>query len=773
MSFHFSDLEESNGFVVTESDCNLNTQKKYETVLCLGNGYMGMRNSFCEPCYGQSRLTLIAGLYDKQPKEEEELIPLPDVAELMLTANGTPIGPLQNHVMEYSRSLDLKNGLSSYSYRHILDDKNAGLSVTQQRFVSMENPHLVVFETVIKADADIDLSATTAINGRQTVDGTQHSFLEECTVLRDHTLWYSGKTVVSQTDFCVGLRAKCYFNGKELNDAWRYASVRRKISMSANIALSKGDELRIVRYALFYTAHDPEWSSFLGKGLTTSVLQKIDCVSQKSFSGLLHESEVKWDEVWNCCDIAIKSDDVTENLKIRLALYHMIIMCASNDDRVSIAAKGLTSMGYAGHVFWDCELFNLPFFTYTNPSAARNLCVYRYRTLNGARKKASEFGFLGAMYPWESASESGEEQAPRYKNYAPDNTPRHVLCGEIEHHVTCDVAYGIYSYFQFTNDRAFMEQYGYEILFETADFWQSRLDYHSENDRYEILRVIGPDEYKECVDNDVFTNYMVEWNLKTALSEAEALQKNFPGLFETFESTIGLTRLMKEIRQKLPKLYLPTVNKDGLIPQNDTYLSLTKIDLSKYKNSGVNRLIQKDYSMSQISKLMVSKQADLIQLIALMPNLFDKETVKRNFDFYEERCIHDSSLSLSAFAMVAVQCYDADYAHLFFARALDTDFGKEATLCNEGIHAANCGGIWQDVIFGFAGISMKDGVLKINPSIPSAWKELSIRMVWDGCKTKITIDINHITVETTNEKEVQAEILGQRVSFVQKVSITR
>ena len=336
------------------------------------------------------------------------------------------------------------------------------------------------------------------------------------------------------------------------------------------------------------------------------------------------------------------------------------------------------------------------------------------------------------MYPWESAGSNGIEQSPRYKNYSPDNTPRHVTCGEIEHHVVCDVAYGGYLYAKTVNDRDYMERYGYEILFETANFWQSRLDYNPEKDRYEILQVTGPDEYKEYVDNDVFTNYLVSWNLKTALDEGKALQVNSPELFERLNSYLGLTALMDKIEQKLPKLYLPIANEDGLIPQNDTYLNLKQIDLSKYKNSGINRLIYRDYSLRQIGELMVSKQADLIQLFALMPRLFSKRIMKKNFDFYEDKCIHDSSLSLSAFALVATKLDEADLAHSFLTRAWNTDFGEDATLCYEGIHAANCGGIWQTVMFGFMGIQSDGSILKIDPCLPSHWNEVKVNLIWRG-----------------------------------------
>jgi len=758
--------EGKNTYILEERDCTEKLQKKYETVMCLGNGYLGMRSAFCEEIPEQTRLTLIAGLYDKQPREEEELIPLPDVTPLTIAVEGEKISPLHKNSSEYSRSLNVRNGLLTYQYRYSPENKEGSLFVKHSRFASMAQKHLVMLETDIVSDGDFQLELISSVNARITVNGTQHTFEEERTVLDNDLLWYGGRAVVAGTQFRVGSRMKIYVNGAERKGIQRYSTERRIVSSTARIRLSKGDELKIVRYATYYTANDADWM-----GNDEDIVEITDSICQKDFEKLLYESEREWEKLWQNCDISIESDDATENLKIRLAMYHMMIMCPWHDNKVSIAAKGLTGMGYAGHVFWDCEIFNLPFFSYTQPLAARNLCTYRYHTLDGARRKARQYGYAGAMYPWESASISGDEQCPKFKNYSPDNTPRRVTCGDIEQHVVCDVAYGVYSYGQVTGDREFMKKYGFEILFETAAFWLSRLEYNEQKDRYEIRQITGPDEYKEYVDNDVFTNYMVAWNLKTALNEIDILASEDTQAYNTLDKRLGLAELANAIGQKLPKLYLPSINDDGLIPQNDTYLTLKQMDLAKYKNSGINRLIYRDYSLKEIGDLMVSKQADLIQLFALMPNLFPSDIVKKNFDFYEDKCIHDSSLSLSAFATVAARLGEIEIAHGFFKGALDIDFGESSILCNEGIHAANCGGIWQTVVFGFAGIGVLEGNLIIEPHLPSEWRKISIHLNWHECELQISLDKKSVTVESLNGKAIFVFISGKEICVNGKATV--
>ncbi len=760
-------------YIFEEKECNSKLQQKYETLMCLGNGYLGMRSAFCEEYPNQSRLTLIAGLYDHQPNEVEELFPLPDTSKLSIAVNGKKVGPINENAENYSRTLNLKNGLMTYSFDIKDTERNIDISVTQRRFVSMDQLHLAAFETVITSRRDAELSVGAAIDAMQTLSGTQHIFEEERIVLENDVMWYGGRAACNETKFRVSCRTRIFVNGEEKKGIQKYATSRRFVGTSSKLEIKKGDEVKIVRYALYYTQNDPEWGGKSPELIREAMQRETKYLSAKSFDELLAESSAAWAKRWSRCDIVIDGDTPKDTLKTRLGIYHSIIMCPAHDDRVSIAAKGLTGPGYAGHVFWDCELFNLPFFIYTDPDAARKLCTYRYHTLGGARRKANEYGFKGAMYPWESSSAKGDEQCPERNGYNHDNTIKEVECGKIEHHVVCDVAYGVYNYAKTANDTEFMRNYCLEILFETANFWQSRLEYNPEKDRYEINNVIGPDEYKVGVNNNAYTNHMAAWNMRTAFDEAEKLHTESPELFAKFNREIALSEIMTAIAEKLPKLYIPEANENGLIPQDDTYLTLPQIDIPKYKNSGINRLIYRDYTIPQMSKIMVSKQADIIQLITLMPNLFHKDIIKKNFEFYEDKCIHDSSLSLSAYAMVATKVMDADIALGFFRGALDTDFGENSNNCNAGIHAANCGGIWQCVVFGFAGVTAEGDTLNIAPSLPKAWNKLSFRLFWRGAELEFIVDRETVTVISHNGVEATVSVGGKKAAVNSEKSILK
>lgn len=758
-------------YIFEEKDCNEKLQKKYETLMCLGNGYLGMRSAFCEEYPDQSRLTLIAGLYDHQPNENEELLALPDVTKLSIRVNKKEIAPLHSGSGNYSRSLNLKNGLMSYSYDCAYEEHNFDISVAHRRFVSMAQLHLAAFETVITAGTDAQINLKASIDSLQTFNGTQHIFEEEREVLENDVMWYGGRAACNETKFRVACRMIVFVNGEEITGVQQYGTGRRYVGIKANLNIKSGDEVKVLRYALYYTENDPEWSGKTPELMREFMQREMKHLCSNSFDELLSESADAWDKRWSRCDIVIDGDNPTDTLKTRLGIYHSIIMCPAHDDRMSIAAKGLTGAGYAGHVFWDCELFNLPFFIYTDPDAARKLCTYRHHTLGGARRKAKQYGFSGAMYPWESAGINGNEQSVEKGNYTKYNVRREFICGSTEHHVVCDVAYGVYNYAKTVGDKEFMERYGFEILFETANFWQSRVDYNAKLDRYEILDVIGPDEYKEHVNNNAFTNYMAAWNMRTAAEEAERLEVENPELYSKFDRKIGLSDIVENVKAKLPKLYLPEPNEDGLVPQDDTYLTLPQIDVAKYKNSGINRYIYRFYTLDEISKLMVSKQADVIQLMTLMPELFSEDIVRKNFVFYEDKCIHDSSLSLSAYAIIAAKFMDAEIALKFFRGALDTDFGETSNNCNAGIHAANCGGIWQCAVFGFAGLEADGDVLKLTPSLPTVWKKLSFRLFWRGAELEFSVEHNTVSVVSHNGVEAKISV-GDKAFSVADKSVT-
>lgn len=351
-----------------------------------------------------------------------------------------------------------------------------------------------------------------------------------------------------------------------------------------------GQSIHFEKISILHTSRDKVYEGMDAENITETLkkdgMTALKAAFAKGYEVLKQESENKWKEYWKESDILIEGDADFDQLAVRFALYHLNIMVKHDDNRVGIGAKALTGEGYKGHSFWDTEMFILPYFTFTRPQTARTLLEYRYRNLFGAHLKARECGYEGAMYPWECAWVDDGEVTPLYIG-ADVVTGKLTKCwtGIIEHHISADIAYAVEQYYLITGDKEFMKNYGYEIILDTALFWASRLQYNAEKDRYEILDVIGPDEYKEHVDNNTYTNYMAANNMSQALKIIAQLSEEDSESYRKLDEKLDLSYIKEKIEACIDKIYLPIPNEDGIIPQSDQFLSLKKLDLTKYKLS--------------------------------------------------------------------------------------------------------------------------------------------------------------------------------------------
>ncbi len=473
-------------------------------------------------------------------------------------------------------------------------------------------------------------------------------------------------------------------------------------------------------------------------------------VMNRSFTDIYTESADEWQSrIWNSRDIVIDSSSPSDQLAIRFAIYHLTVMAPVHDNRMNIGAKGLSGPGYRGHTFWDTEVFMLPYFIFEAPTEARSLLEYRYNSLDAARKNAKERGYDGAMFPWEAAWITDGE-----------TTPSWAMTGLLEHHITSDVAFGVYYYYMVTGDTDFMEKSGYELIFDTAKFWLSRLDLNKKLDRYEILDVIGPDEYKEHVDNNAFTNYMAEHNMALAVDYADILKRDKPELFAALDEKLGITDSYPKWKDACAKIYLPHENSDGLLPQDDTYLTLPDIaepdcSLSEMIEEARRKAGEIGYTKSQISK-----QADVVVLYYLLEDLFSVESKKRNFYYYEKRAFHDSSLSLSTYSALAADIGEKATAYKLYERATLIDLMHTFYSSAEGIHSASLGGIWQCTVLGFAGVRRYGKNLRIQPNLPDTWNSVHCFINWHSQKLEILATHDSLTVKNLTGTDKVAFLCG-------------
>ena len=398
----------------------------------------------------------------------------------------------------------------------------------------------------------------------------------------------------------------------------------------------------------------------------------------------------------------------------------------------------MTGFGYKGHVFWDTEIFMLPYFNITNPLLTHNMLMYRYFTLDEARKKAVNNGYKGALFAWESA-DTGEETTPQFVNHLKENRRIRIWCGDTEQHINCDVAYAVWKYFLTTDDKDFFLKYGAEIILETARFWSSRVEYNPKMDRYEIKTVIGPDEYHENIDNNYFTNAMAQWNIWKGIKIFNSLKDEYKLDWERITKKIKLNE--EEIsawKTIADKMFINFDEKKNLFVQFDGFMDLEDINLKDYKDR--TQPMDVVLGTEKINKSKISKQADVLMMFSLFRNQFSKELMKTNWDYYEPLCGHGSSLSPAVHSLIASDLCLTDEAYDYFVQAAGIDLTDKMGNTAHGLHAATAGGLIQAAFYGFAGIKITEDGFIVNPHLPKHWESMKFKIWYKGKRTCIEIN---------------------------------
>jgi kojibiose phosphorylase len=388
-------------------------------------------------------------------------------------------------------------------------------------------------------------------------------------------------------------------------------------------------------------------------------------------------------------------------------------------------------------------------FNFSQPQLARNLLMYRYHNLPGARHKAQANGYEGAMFPWES-TDTGEETTPQWSDVQPDGNRIRIWTGDNEQHVSTDIAYAVDQYWRWTGDDDFFTQHGAELILDTAVFWGSRVE--DKGERYEISQQIGPDEYHENVDNSVFVNRMVVWHLRTALETLDWLKQHAPEDADRLIGALDLTEArLDNWRDIIARMFIPFDKDKQIHIQFPGFFDLEYIPVTHYKPRTVS--VQAILGHARSIQTQVLKQADVVMLMALLGDRFDapvgydRATVMlNNWNTYYPRTDHGSSLSPATHALQAARMgldHEA-YKELWHAAYIDLNDNKGNV--RDGIHAAACGGVWQAVVLGFCGLHIADnGELATRPNLPAHWGRVSFSVHYRGERRLITVTHPEVT----------------------------
>ena len=727
-------------WMIREPEWRKSLQNIRESQFALSNGYIGSRGILEEIPHNSMPGTFIAGIYDRVASQVAELVNLPNPVNFRLSIGGEKVDVEGMDILSHSRALNTKKALlvRDTLYR---DRKKRRYHYESQRFISMHNKNIGVMQiafTPIDDDCELDIHTginTSIFNKRILSEGKKTHF-------KVRELGQHANAGYLAVDTFEKEHTIIYWSG------FYYAVGSKKIYAADNvfrIGLKKNKTIIFTK--VFFIKHFSRIENISRyKKETFKIFNKA---FKSSFSSLLCGHIKSWEKLWEKADIVIEGSQPGTQQNLRFNIYHMLSCGHYDDGFSSIGARTLSGEGYRGHIFWDAEIFLMPFYLFMFPEMAKNMLLYRYKRLDKSRELAAKEGYKGAKFAWESAG-TGDEETPEWARDI-DRSIIHIHTHKWEHHITADVAYAVYKYYVATSDEKFMLDYGCEIMFETARFWASRVSYNNKKGKYEIKNVIGPDEFHINVNNNAFTNMMAKWNLITACKIFNKFKK---GKQNYRKLCSDLTLSVKEVKEwkRIASLIPVNMLKNNVIEQFDGYFKLKDIPLNETDEYSIPYIPSK-VKVKDLGKTRIVKQADVLMLLYLLEDVFVRKTKKANWLYYMPRTVHKSSLSSSIHSILACESGDLNRAYNLFMFSLRADISDLHGNTDDGIHAACLGGVWQAMVFGFAGIKITKENLCISPRMPRSWKKIIFSFLWKGVLLKFEVSSASIKVKTTCSKK--------------------
>jgi kojibiose phosphorylase len=755
----FSRLIPKENWSVCEENIDEGRLRFFETIFTLGNGYLGSRGILEEGYDKAYAGTYVAGIYDKSEGQSYELVNAPNPVSVEVFVNGKKLGKEDVEVVEHRRILDMQKAV--LWRRTIFADDDGRCEYESMRFFSLEDMHVGVMSFKIRLpDTDAHVTVKHAIDGStkneiQAIENPiRHYTTTHTSTPTNGVSYLEAKT--NDLGILIGIATACEMKGAKPNSGVTVRSYREgeSIAQEFSFTAKKGKSYQFNGYVSIYTSRELKRSP------------KIDCLNgvgtamRRGLSDLLKGHIKAWDSRWRYSDIVIEGDPLVQRA-IRLDIYHLLIAAPKDDLDVSIGAKTLSGEWYKGHVFWDTEIYMLPFFIYTQPKVARDFLMYRYRRLKQAKRRAETRGYKGALWPWESAG-SGKEETPQTFINFDGKTKIPVYTAEREHHIASDVPYGVLSYYKATGDEDFFLQYGAEMLFEAARFWASRVTYNEKSGCYDIKEVIGPNEFQESVDNNSFTNYMAKWVLRSGSEVYRYLQKKHPHRLGAIAGKMGLQEQEFDIWKELADKIVFLTNPQGLVEEFEGYFNRSDVLINQRDENGMP-VWPSAVDLAELKKTQLVKQADVILLLHLFSPDFPLYAKRNNFEYYEKRTMHKSSLSVPSYATIALELGKVELAYRYLTLAVNSDLGDIYRNTDLGVHAAALGGAWQIAVCGFAGIRLKSGVLAVNPTLPSHWHKMRFRLWFRDSLIEFALSKRKAeAIMLKGQTEVDIELYGNR-----------
>lgn len=724
-------------WIIEDNSLNTKDLLKNESIFSIANGYIGVRGNF-EEGYAEGlesiRGTYINAFYENAPipyaekaygfpESMQKIVNVIDAQDVNVIIDNESFSLFTGTVKDFKRYIDMKNGL----YRREIwwvspSGKEIKMKIT--RIASLK--HLELFainyeieiinsagEIVIESGINGDVSNYSVDNDPR-VSAGYNDILDVKSISIDNGIIQiaadtkkSSQTVVVTAMHKLNVKNQVHYEkgSSSVKAVFKIKPEREKISFT--------------KFNIYTDSRRCESPEIRGAQLSQEI-------GSENFGSLISSQREYLDNFWSIADTSIVGDDKIQ-LNIRYNLFE-IIQSVGKDSISNIPAKGLSGEGYEGHYFWDTEIYLVPFFTLCCPEIAKQLLRYRYNTLDNARKRARVLGHKkGAAFVWRTIT--GDECS----SYFPASTA--------QYHINADIAFSYVQYFLATGDMNFIKEFGAEVIFETARIWMEIGHFHK--GLFKIDAVTGPDEYTAIVDNNYYTNVMAKYNLKWAYKIYNMLKLQDELFLNSLCGKIGLEEYeVEEFIKASENMYLPYDEELKINAQDDTFLSKAVWDFKNTPEENYPLLM--NYYPLTIYRYQVLKQADTVLAHFLDEDESDFETIKNSYDYYEKITTHDSSLSCAIYSIMASKIGYKDKAYKYFIETAELDLNDTHGNTKDGLHIANMGGTWMAIVYGFAGLRIKEDCIVLNPRLPSQWTELKFSFLYKGAR----VDVNSRTKET-------------------------
>ncbi len=722
-----------------------------ESIFSLANEYMGVRGYFEEGYRGQSLIgSYFNGIYETQKltgsgykgmvDQTEFIVNSVDWLFLRIEADTEKLDLAVSEFKDFKRVLDLRTGILNRSFLWILQNGKE-IKVEFERFLSMKDAHMagqrllltpLNFSGEVKVTAGLDFSRPHQMVGRN---------MWECKEIKTGEKWCSILADTRNTGLSV--YSFCRFEGNAVKEENQFDEM--KSLKQFTLSLKQSEASGLTRIVTNVTNKDlsPEGCNQFNV--------KCGRVKQSSlrtdYDSLKKESKKWWKEMWKNSDICIDGDERNQQ-GIRYCIFQMHQTCHGADKGTIIGAKGLTGEVYSGNTFWDTETYCLPFYLFNNPEAAKNLILYRCSTRKEAMERARALDCKGAFYP--IATISGRECCSLWQH------------ANLQLQASTAVVYALWHYENVTKDTQFIYDYGVPVLIEVSRMLASRGDWDAAHKTYGYYGVMGPDEFQMMVNNNCYTNYMGKTTLAYTLEVLSGLELKSAAAYQEVckEHGLGKEELL-EWKNISDHMYIPHDENTLIFEQHDGYFKLPHVDVDAIPPEDFP--LYHHWTYDRIYRNDMIKQPDVLMFMLMHNGRFTHEQLLKNYEFYEPRCIHESSLSPSVHSILAVQLHKHEEGYEFFGFATRMDLDNYNRNTSEGLHTTSIAAAWMNIVYGFGGMRSDQALLSFSPSIPKVWKGYSFRVKYREDVIQVEIDKENANFSTRNGSEITISVYGRPV----------